>query len=101
MIYQFGMSNKGFTLLEVVVATLILAISLTAILKIFTNYLTDYDFSKNEIEDIQQVKRYIYDIKEEDRDIPSVEVKSEGYKYGVVKKVYLYKEKPILFDYVQ
>jgi len=93
------MNKKGFTLLEVVIAVLILAVSLTAIIKIFTNYIRDFSYLKGEIKDIQEVKRYMYDIKEENKNFPAVETKTESYKYSLIKKIYIYKGKPVLFYY--
>ena len=93
------MNNKGFTLLEVVIAIVMLAISLTAILKIFSNYAVEYGYFKNEIADIQKVKRYLFNIKEENKDIPKIEIKPEMQKFGLKKEIYLINNKPILFRY--
>ncbi len=99
MIFQCGMNNRGFTLLEVVIAALILAISLSVILKIYTNYIKDYGSLEKDIKDIQEVKRYIYDIKEEFKEIPAVKEKYEDTQYGVKKKIYIYDDKPVIFYY--
>ncbi len=99
MIFQYGMNRKGFTLLEVVIATLILAVSLSVILKIYTNYIRNYGSLAKDIKAIQKVKRYIYDIKEEFKEIPAVKEKYEDTQYGVKKKIYIYNGSPVIFYY--
>ncbi|MCW4573358.1 type II secretion system protein [Venenivibrio stagnispumantis] len=92
--------EKGFTLLEVLVAIVMLVISLSVVIKIYTNYIKDYDAFLQDINDIQQVKKYIYNIKEGYEELPSVKQSYESAGYGIRKKIYIYKDKPVIIYYI-
>lgn len=92
-------NNKGFTLLEVVVAVVILSVSLTVIIQIYTNYIKHLRADTEQIESIQKVKRYIYHITEIDSPIPKIKVETKETKYGISKEIFLIDENEVLFRY--
>ncbi|MBK3332298.1 type II secretion system protein [Persephonella atlantica] len=92
-------SNRGFTLLEVVIAVVILSLSLTVILQVYANYLRDFKTEVEEIEKLQKVKRFLYKIPETGKSIPKVETKTKETKFGIQKEIYLIDGNEILFRY--
>ncbi len=104
---MFGTSNnshneKGFTLLEVVVALVILAISFTVLIEIQTRYISLNSENIEKIRALKYMKEYIYNIPvKEKEDNIKVEEKKELYEENVNRITYtLIKDnKPILEMY--
>ncbi len=92
-------NSKGFTLLEVVVAVVILSVSLTVIIQIYANYIRYLRTDTQQIESIQKVKRYIYHITETDSSLPEIKVETKETKYGISKEIFLIDDNEVLFRY--
>ncbi len=104
---MFGISNKsqnegGFTLLEVVVALVILSVSFTVLIKIQTRYISLNSTNIERIRALKDMKEYIYNIpvKERNEDV-KIEEKKELYEENVNRITYILKKdnKPILEMY--
>lgn len=98
----FNNSQNGFTLLEVLVALVILAISFSVLIKIQTRYISLTSSDVEKIRALKYMKEYIYNIpvKEKNENI-KIEEKKELYDENINRITYtlIKDEKPILEMY--
>ncbi len=82
-------NQQGFTLLEVVVALVILAISFTVLIEIQTRYISLNSENLEKIRALKYMKEYIYNIPVKEReDSIKVEEKKELYEENVNRITY-------------
>jgi len=98
----FNNSQNGFTLLEVLVALVILAISFSVLIKIQTRYISLTSSDVEKIRALKYMKEYIYNIpvKEKNKNV-KIEEKKELYDENINRITYtlIKDEKPILEMY--
>ncbi len=76
------MNSKGFTLLEVLVAVVILAVSLTALLNIQSNYIDRVHQDFQRLEALKFFKKHFYGLKVSD-DRFLIKTKKETLPYSI------------------
>jgi len=84
-----GTSSKGFTLLEVVVALVIFAVSITVIINIQTNHITKIAENLEKVRALNYLKEYVYNIpvKESKKEF-KIEEKKKPYEFDLNKITY-------------
>jgi len=98
----YGISSKtsGFTLLEVVVALVILSVSLTALIQIQTNYISKNTQNIEKIRGLKPLKEYIYNIPVKEKESQYiVKEKKEPYQFNIYRITYqLYKNNKLILE---